>query len=144
MVVYIQHSHLSNQPRRLFYKGQNRDGSTQSGQSLGDVDLRSDLNSGAVCGNDKIRSRTLQPLSLDWGLLFWIHQNSPTSLGTRGKGWFIYNTHTFQTNRGAFSTKDKTVTGQPQSGQSLGDVDLRSDLNSGAVCGDDKIRSRTL
>jgi hypothetical protein len=34
-----------------------------------------------------------------------------------------------------FSTKDKTVTGQPQSGQFLGDVDLRSDLNIGAVCG---------
>jgi hypothetical protein len=31
-------------PRRLFYKGQNRDGSTQCGQSLGDVDLRSNLN----------------------------------------------------------------------------------------------------
>jgi hypothetical protein len=32
-----------------------------------------------------------------------------------------------------FSTKDKTVTGQPQSGQFLGDVDLRSDLNSNNV-----------
>jgi hypothetical protein len=55
-------------------------------------------------------------------------------------GSLYYNIHTFQINRGAFSTKDKTnrgafsikdktVAGQPQSGQSLGDVDLRSDLN---------------
>jgi hypothetical protein len=55
--------------------------------------------------------------------MFWIHQNSPISIGTRGKG-FIYNTHTFQTNRDAFSTKDKTVTGQPQSGQSFGYIHI--------------------
>ena len=90
-------------------------GQPQSGQSLGDVDLRSDLNSGAVCGNDKIRSRTLQPLSLDWGAsVLDTPKKVPHRLVLEAKG-SLYTTPTpFKTNRGAFSTKDKTVTGQPK------------------------------
>ncbi|MCI86576.1 hypothetical protein A2U01_0107857, partial [Trifolium medium] len=58
-----------------------------SGQSLGDVDLRSDQNIGAVCGDETAHARgstPFSPLASTEGLLFWIHQNSHTSLGNRG------------------------------------------------------------
>jgi hypothetical protein len=53
-------------------------------------------------------STPFSPLVSTEGLLFQIHQNSLTSLGNRGYGWFIYNTHTFQTTETPFLQRIKS------------------------------------